>query len=146
MIFQILKTILGKDANPSELSKPWYLKRRYWGLALTLLGSALYSWRGLVLDNDMKDLILDNLEVIKTSIDALISAITALLGVYTLIRGQMGATSKLKQVANTLAVSPQACNVPFPNVEVHPGLAVSVANQLDMPCPDEVVVTKRNEG
>jgi len=116
LIIEIIKTVLGKDTSPTEINKPWYFKRRYWGLALTIAGSSLYSYWGLVLDNTAKDMILDNLEVIKSSTESLISAITALWGIYVTIRGQRGNTKKIKVLANTLAVSPPKTEIPFPEV------------------------------
>jgi len=100
IIIKILKTIMGKDTDPAEVNKPIYLKRRYWALAI-FIGSALaYKYYGLVLGNDMQEVILNNLEVVYNSISALVSAAGVLYSVYLGLRGEMGKVKKLEtQVA-----------------------------------------------
>lgn len=95
-IIALLKTLMMKDTDPAELNKPWYQRRRYIHATVAVIGLVLYYKWGLVLDNDMKDLLMDNYEVITTSIKAAVAAFITVWGVVGHIRGQVGATKKLK--------------------------------------------------
>lgn len=101
IIFKIIKTVLGKDTDPVEVNKPWFLKRRYWGAAI-FIGSALaYKHYGLVLGDDVQEVILNNLEVVYNSLSALVSAIGVLYGIFVTAKGQIGKTNKLIVAVDT---------------------------------------------
>ena len=97
VVFKIIKTVLGKDVDPTEIAKPWYLKRRYWGLAIFIASALAYKYYGLVLGNDVQEVILNNIDVIINSMPALISAIGAIYGVFVTAKGQRGQTVKMEE-------------------------------------------------
>jgi hypothetical protein len=95
IILDIVKTLLAKDTDPESVNKPFYLRRKYWGIGITVMGGVLYSHWGLVLDSNMKDIILDNIQVIVNDVQSLIAAIGVLYGLFLGAKGQVGHTQKL---------------------------------------------------
>ena len=95
LIFKIIKTLLGKDTDPQETAKPWYLKRRYYAVGILALSGYIYQRYGLVWGNDTQEILLNNLQVIANSIPALVSAISGIYAVILGIKGQIGQQKKL---------------------------------------------------
>jgi len=97
-LIALLKTLMMRDSDPEDINKPWYRRRRTVMKILAVVGFGLYYKWGLVLDNDMKDMIIDNYEVITSSVEALVAAGIAVYGVVGSIVGQRKQTKKLEAV------------------------------------------------
>lgn len=104
-IIALLKTLMMKDTEPSELNKPWWQRRRTVHKILAVVGLVLYYKWGLVLDADMKSTITDNYEVIISSISALIAAVMTVWGVIGAIVGHVGQTKKLMKAVDACVTS-----------------------------------------
>jgi hypothetical protein len=107
IVWAIVKTFFAKDVNPDEINKPWYKKQRYIGGITGIIGIVLYSQYGLVLDNDIKDIIRDNYLVIVSGLEYIVMAAMALWGIFVHVKGQVNHATKKTEAIKTLAAGTQ---------------------------------------
>ena len=119
VLYNVVKTLLGKDTDPTELNKKWIFRRRVLGSIFAVLGACGYGYFGLILGSDGMDILSDNLSVIYSSVISIIrhdsmasvlnslgtilTALSVIWGAYIKIKGQAEHTQKL---TNAVAVAP----------------------------------------
>lgn len=101
VLIEIIKTLLSKDTDKTEIDKPWYARRRYWGIVVMIISAIAYNHYGLVMGDDIKDMILNNIDVIINSIMAAISAFGFLYGLFLRLKGKRQYINKLKAAVCT---------------------------------------------
>jgi hypothetical protein len=111
-IIALLKTLLMRDSDPTDINKPLWQRRSVTLKIVAIIGYVLYYKWGLVLDNDVKDMLVDNYQVVINSVQALVVAILAIYGTVGSIVGKRGHIKKLNSMI--------ANSVPCPPVEITP--------------------------
>lgn len=144
LVWSIIKKLTTKEAPKSTsrirlFGRTWVIRRRVFGAGLLVLAGYLGSHYGFILNGNAQDIIVNNLQVIITTVSAAISTpwdfahigdklnnlqslITALIGIYGSIKGIHGIIDRQKPITATQGQTapPSMQPVPPPSKEETP--------------------------